>query len=86
LRKVSDSCIPISFFFIEKKRIIAAGRLAEQPIKNLGDSFLDGYGNFSAIAMVANIAHDERIFQEHDYGKIDFSELIRDTPLLNINA
>jgi hypothetical protein len=34
---------------------------------------------------VANIAQTERIFQEYDYGKIDFSELIWDTPLLNIN-
>lgn len=35
---------------------------------------------------VATIAHTERIFQEHDYGKIDFSELIKDKTLLNINV
>ena len=35
---------------------------------------------------VATIAHTERIFQEYDYGKIDFSELIKDKTLLNINV
>ena len=34
----------------------------------------------------ATIAHAERIFQEYDYGKIDFSELINDKSLLNINV
>jgi hypothetical protein len=34
----------------------------------------------------ATIAHTEQIFQEHDYGKIDFSDLANCMTLLNINA
>jgi len=34
----------------------------------------------------ATIAHTERIFQERDYGKEDFSDLAKDIYPLNINA
>ena len=34
----------------------------------------------------ATIAHTERIFQEQEYGKTDFSDFAKDMNPLNVNA